>query len=295
MFDIINNKRNSIDVDKWDYIKRDTQMMNLSLGQYDFSILLNDARVIDDEIVYPHKHSYEVMKLFQARYELYKSIYNHLTVHSIEIILCDVLMAAHKVLYDFEQAIWDPETYTRLTDNVIYEIKVSDDPRLAKAQALIKRLNRREFYPYVGEVIFGSESMSSGQKGKELYSRLTEKDVVACAQQDGYGLTLREEDIALRKYKLNFAQGDKSPFDNVKFYRAPNFEKASLVDQYSVSMITPKNFQEHILRLFVKDPAKFEIADRAFKKLARDTIGMEVVIGKTQSGNVRRQTDQGLS
>lgn len=53
MFDIINNKRNSIDVDKWDYIMRDTQIMNLSIGSYDHSILLKDARVIDDQIVYP--------------------------------------------------------------------------------------------------------------------------------------------------------------------------------------------------------------------------------------------------
>lgn len=72
MFDIINNKRNSIDVDKFDYIQRDTQMMGLSLGQYDYKILLNDARVINDEIVYPHKHNFEVMKLFQSRYDLYK-------------------------------------------------------------------------------------------------------------------------------------------------------------------------------------------------------------------------------
>lgn len=64
MFDVINNKRNSIDVDKWDYIKRDTQMMGLSLGQYDYTILLKDARVIDNEIVYPQKHNFEVMKLF---------------------------------------------------------------------------------------------------------------------------------------------------------------------------------------------------------------------------------------
>jgi HD superfamily phosphohydrolase len=53
MFDIINNKRNSIDVDKWDYIKRDTQMMNLSIGSFDYSILLKDAMVIDDQVVYP--------------------------------------------------------------------------------------------------------------------------------------------------------------------------------------------------------------------------------------------------
>jgi deoxynucleoside triphosphate triphosphohydrolase SAMHD1 len=48
MFEIINNKRNSIDVDKFDYILRDTRMMSLSLGEYDYKILLKDARVIDD-------------------------------------------------------------------------------------------------------------------------------------------------------------------------------------------------------------------------------------------------------
>lgn len=109
MFDIINNKRNSIDVDKFDYILRDTRMMGLSLGEYDYNVLLKDARVVRDEIVYPAKHSFEVMKLFQCRYDLYKQIYNHLTVHSIEIILCDVLKAAHNVLCNFEEIIYDPE------------------------------------------------------------------------------------------------------------------------------------------------------------------------------------------
>lgn len=122
MFDIINNKTNSIDVDKFDYISRDTRMMALSLGEYDYKILMKDARVINDELVYPAKHSFEVMKLFQCRYDLYKQIYNHLTVHSIEIILCDILMAANRVLCNFEEAIYDPEQYTYLTDNIIFDI-----------------------------------------------------------------------------------------------------------------------------------------------------------------------------
>ena len=48
IFDIINNKRNSIDVDKFDYIMRDTKMMDLSYGVFDHSILLKNARVVDD-------------------------------------------------------------------------------------------------------------------------------------------------------------------------------------------------------------------------------------------------------
>lgn len=64
MFDIINNKRNSIDVDKFDYIKRDTQTMNLSFGSFDSQILLKTAMVIDQQICYPVKHNYQIQRLF---------------------------------------------------------------------------------------------------------------------------------------------------------------------------------------------------------------------------------------
>ena len=93
-------------------------------------------------------------------------------------------------------------------------------------------------------------------------------------------MELREEDISLRKYSLNFAQGEKSPFDCVKFYTAPNFQQADFIDRRSVSLITPTIFQEHIMRLFVRDPAKFHIAEKAFAKFARDTLGAEIKKGK---------------
>ena len=57
-----------------------------------------------------------------------------------------MLKEAHGVLYDFEQVIFDPVQYTYMTDTVLYEIQVSDDPRLKRAQELIRKLNKREFY-----------------------------------------------------------------------------------------------------------------------------------------------------
>lgn len=48
IFDVVNNKRNSIDVDKFDYIQRDTTMMGLSYGHFDNKILLKNGRIIDD-------------------------------------------------------------------------------------------------------------------------------------------------------------------------------------------------------------------------------------------------------
>jgi hypothetical protein len=135
---------------------------------------------------------------------------------------------------------------------------VSTDPRLAQAKELIKKLKRRDFYPYVGEIVFDSNSKNllSTTKGKELLKKITEKDIVDCASQDSSGLVLKEEDISLRKYSLNFAQGELSPFDCVKFYSAPKFDTADYIDRRSVSLITPTVFQEHIMRLFVRDPAK---------------------------------------
>jgi len=35
MFDIVNNQRNSIDVDKFDYLRRDTHKLGVSLQGYD--------------------------------------------------------------------------------------------------------------------------------------------------------------------------------------------------------------------------------------------------------------------
>jgi hypothetical protein len=129
-------------------------------------------------------------------------------VHSVEIILCDVLKASHGILYNFDEVIFDPEKYTYLTDNIMYDIQVSEDERLAPAQELIRKLKRRDFYPYVGEIVFDSSmrgSVSATLSGKELLKKVTEKDIIDCAKQESDGTTLREEDISLRKYTLNFA------------------------------------------------------------------------------------------
>ena len=40
IFDIVNNKRNSIDVDKYDYIKRDSYHLGIKDTYYDYDTLI---------------------------------------------------------------------------------------------------------------------------------------------------------------------------------------------------------------------------------------------------------------
>lgn len=45
-------------------------------------------------------------------------------------------------------------------------------------------------------------------------------------------------------------------------------------------MITPAIFQEHVIRVFVKDPAKYGIVEQAFQKLCSERLGATPKKGK---------------
>lgn len=64
LFDIVANKRNSIDVDKFDYIQRDTRMLGTPKAAFDPTLLLKGSRVVNDEICYPAGTPYQVYALF---------------------------------------------------------------------------------------------------------------------------------------------------------------------------------------------------------------------------------------
>ena len=54
--------------------------------------------------------------------------------------------------------------------------------------------------------------------------KFSEKDVVKCSSQMSDGLELKEDDIVLRSFKVNFAMGDKNPFERVKFYHSNHYD-----------------------------------------------------------------------
>jgi hypothetical protein len=90
---------------------------------------------------------------------------------------------------------------------------MSEDPRLKKAQDIIKRIKRRDFYLFGGEKVIPNELVPHDKD-------FTEKDIVNCASMSSDGISITEDDIVLRSFKVNFAMGDKNPFERVKFYQS---------------------------------------------------------------------------
>lgn len=65
LFDIVNNKRNSVDVDKFDYIQRDCHNIGLKCS-IDAKRLITFSRVVDDQICFNQKEAYNLYEVLST-------------------------------------------------------------------------------------------------------------------------------------------------------------------------------------------------------------------------------------
>jgi HD superfamily phosphohydrolase len=118
IFQIISNSINSIDVDKFDYLVRD----NLAVGtkwNFNPARLINDAKVINNNICYSKQCSEDIYQMFQIRYRLHRQIYNHKAVKAIEILISQLLLEIEKEL-KISEYILDAEKMLELIDPFIF-------------------------------------------------------------------------------------------------------------------------------------------------------------------------------
>ncbi|KAI9261697.1 hypothetical protein BY458DRAFT_439554 [Sporodiniella umbellata] len=155
MFDIVANKKNSVDVDKFDYIERDAYNLGLR-SSYDAHRLLVYSRVINNEICYHNKEVYNLYEMFHTRYSLFKQIYTHRVGAAIELMIVDAFLEADGYL-KLSEKIDNPEDYLYLTDNVLNVIEGSKEPSLEKARSIVKKLRRRDLYKFVDEFLIPPE------------------------------------------------------------------------------------------------------------------------------------------
>ena len=176
LYEIIANKRNGIDVDKWDYFQRDCRQLNMSIP-FDAQRLMKFARVLRGfdnllQIAYPVKEAWHVYQMFQARYSLHKRAYQHKVARVIESMYMEALIAADPYItvpagegvrnpdgsvtvprLRMSQAIYNMGAYSRLSDYLLRTIACSVQPDLAKARHIIHRILQRDIYNWVGETI----------------------------------------------------------------------------------------------------------------------------------------------
>ncbi|KAJ1646180.1 hypothetical protein LPJ64_002325 [Coemansia asiatica] len=257
LFDIVANKRNGVDVDKFDYIQRDCYNVGVK-SSYDFSRLMLNSRVIDDEVCYSHKEAYNLTEMFHTRYSLHKRVYSHRAAKGIEYMIVDAMTIANPVL-NIAGAVYDPNLYQGLTDDVLRDIERSREPELQEARDIISRIYTRDIYKFVDEFIMPADLSSIANR-----KHINEAAIVGF-RADGDDFV--EHDILINFSRKHFGMGSENPVDHIKFYSKFKINEKFSIPSEMISMCMPQKYQERIVRIFTRSPQKRRQIQNAVRRL----------------------------
>uniref|UniRef100_A0A3Q3EGL5 HD domain-containing protein n=1 Tax=Labrus bergylta TaxID=56723 RepID=A0A3Q3EGL5_9LABR len=163
LYEIVANKRNGIDVDKWDYFARDCYHLGIQ-NNFDYRRFLKFARVCDVEgqkhICTRDKEVGNLYDMFHTRNCLHRRAYQHKVGHIIEIMITEAFLKADKHIpltgsggksFTLSTAIDDMVAYTKLTDYVFEQILNSSSDDLKEARQILQNIVYRRLYKCLGQ------------------------------------------------------------------------------------------------------------------------------------------------
>ncbi|XP_056453197.1 deoxynucleoside triphosphate triphosphohydrolase SAMHD1-like [Gadus chalcogrammus] len=263
LYDIVANKTNEIDVDKFDYFARDCHHLGIK-NNFDHNRFIKFARLckVDGEyqICTKEQEVGNLYDLFHTRNSLHRRAYQHKVTNIVETMITEAFVLADKHLkfegaggniFTMSTAIDDMVAYTKLTDNVFeqilfYTLTVLDDPRkvreLTEARKILMDILSRDLYKCVGQ-LYSEEEI---QDTKAMQHKL------AVDQGNPPGNNLKPDDFIVNVIKMNYGLKDKNPIDHVRFYRKSDPTKAFKIPSGQVSTLIPGHFQEWLIQVYCK-------------------------------------------
>ena len=245
LYQIVANKYCSIDVDKIDYIQRDSYHLGFGLSEkYQRLITMCDIKEFEGNTVlaWPNKLQDEIISLFETRYRLHKKVYCHHTVKSCEYIITDLL---NNIIYN------NNLDFKHLYDDII------SFPFNETIRELKDKLDKRELPKMIGEKIV-TVCNNNKDKQEDIEARLNE--IINMLTIDG--VTNR----GIMKCKIGFISGNgENPLKNVVYF-SKNKQSAYKIQNYS-SFMAPKNCQEYIYRIYIDNENDLDKAKQLWNNL----------------------------
>ncbi|KAK5923782.1 hypothetical protein CgunFtcFv8_000720 [Champsocephalus gunnari] len=277
LYEIVANKRNGIDVDKFDYFARDCHHLGIK-NNFDHDRFIKFARVCEVDgqkhICIRDKEVNNLYDLFHTRFSLHRRAYQHRVVKIIEHMITEAFLKADTHIqiegsgrrkFTLSTAIDDMEAYTKLTDCVFDQILNSTEDNLKEAREILKNIVDRKHYRYLDEI------RHKGTPTKEEIPQLKEELAAALpfprqeAQADG----LTQEDFVILSATMDYGSGAEDPINSVDFYDKKNQNQTFKIKREKVSKLLPVHFSETLFRVYGKtiDPKILEAAKRHFEQL----------------------------
>eukprot|EP01006_Ploeotia_vitrea_P003943 TRINITY_DN113550_c0_g1_i1.p1 TRINITY_DN113550_c0_g1~~TRINITY_DN113550_c0_g1_i1.p1 ORF type:complete len:498 (+),score=14.04 TRINITY_DN113550_c0_g1_i1:64-1557(+) len=279
LFQIVSNPDYSLDMDKIDYIQRDSYYTGAKVA-CDFGRLIKRCRVMkvtEGEssswwLCFSDKLAYTMETVFRARYELFRTVYFHPVYKAIEYMLADAIVAAAHII-NLTPDILTKERlpqYCNLTDTITREVlkykNTENDPQIAKAQQVLNNLYHRKLYKLVGNKTFAGELKDQA----ETQEHNTQKVNVDNFWSEGCGFD--RDDIRVADIKANYNKNDQDPVAYAKFYHKTSDGGYELVnvEGAQISLLRPLLFEERVVQVFmtVEDEKKQAAVKAVFDEWA---------------------------
>ncbi|PON59332.1 Ribonuclease Y [Parasponia andersonii] len=278
LYDIVANGRTGIDVDKFDYIVRDSRACGLGCN-FQFERLMETMRVMGNEICYRAKDYLTIHKLFATRADLHRTVYSHAKVKAIELMVVDALIKADSYLNIVTRA-QRPSLFWKLDDSILKIIESTSRQELKDAQNLIQRIRRRDLYQFCNEFSVPKEEI-------DYFKEITPQDII-CSQKAGR-FTLTEEDVAVSNVKIDLTRGTDNPLQSIKFFKDYESNETFSIQDDRISHLLPAFYQDRIVRVYSKKPELVEAVSEAFENFQLKTYGMKKQVHETPEKKKRRR------
>ncbi|NXL87263.1 SAMH1 triphosphohydrolase, partial [Alectura lathami] len=278
LYEIVANKKNGIDVDKWDYFARDCHHLGIQ-NSFDYRRLMKFTRVCEvgtqKSICARDKEVGNLYDMFHTRNCLHRRAYQHKIGNIIEIMqVLEITEAFQKAdrfvkiegsegkVYQISTAMEDMEAYTKLTDNIYLDILHSSRPELSEAREILRKIERRELYKFLGE----TQPETVKEIPKDEYDGLAGDIADSKPEKNPPNVELKAEDFIVDVINMDYGMKDENPIDNVHFYCKADLSKAVRINKEQVSRLLPSTFQEQIIRVYCKsqDPVIISAAKQYF-------------------------------
>ncbi len=219
LFDVVSNAMSGMDVDKWDYLRRDAIYLNIHGPPFVCDRLMEHCRVLrmqkGSHLAWPLSESSTVMNMFLARYDLHDRAYQQRPVRVID----RMAMQGLYMLKDYvigkdvdgapvtlAEAYKHPAVYVKTTDWIVdmaIRGALVDIP--APALSLLQRIPRRRLWVCAGQIT--------------LPAAYTVKEEDFSAELVGFGMgAFSGADIVVDLSHINCGKGRFDPMNKVIFF-----------------------------------------------------------------------------
>uniref|UniRef100_A0A9J7XGN9 Deoxynucleoside triphosphate triphosphohydrolase SAMHD1 n=1 Tax=Cyprinus carpio carpio TaxID=630221 RepID=A0A9J7XGN9_CYPCA len=260
LYEIVANKRNGIDVDKWDYFARDCYHLGIQ-NNFDYRRFLKFARVCEvrgkKHICTRDKEVGNLYDLFYTRNCLHRRAYQHKVGNIIETMITEAFVKADPHIqiqgssgriFTISSAIDDMEAYTKLTDHIFEQILYSSAPELSEARAILHNIVCRRLYKCVGLAYLLSKTVCAIKESAECLFKI------------------------MLVIHMDYGMKEKNPINSVYFYCKKDPTIAIKIRKNQVSKLLPECFAEQLIRVYCKkmDDKSLEAAKKYFVQWCMD-------------------------